>query len=173
MEVYLIRHTTPAVTKGMIYGHTDVPLSDSFNDEKKIVLSRLPLPVDAVYSSPSVRCTSLATQMAHEVIIDQRLREINFGLWEGKTWDSISPEELDPWMADFVNCCPPGGESMVQMSRRVIGFWNELRCKSYSTVALVTHAGVIRLIMTATGGKPLQSAFDIKVDYGEVFLVSC
>ena len=171
MEVYLIRHTTPAVAAGMIYGHTDVPLADSFEDEKNIVISKLPLPVDAVYSSPSIRCSSLAKYISPQLVIDQRLREVNFGLWEGKTWNSISPEELNPWMEDFVNCCPPEGENMVQMNERVAGFWNELEGKLYRKVAVITHAGVIRLIMAAMNGIPLPSAFDLKVGYGEIFRI--
>lgn len=173
MEIYLIRHTTPSAPKGIIYGYTDIPLSGTFNYEKKIVLSNLPLTLEAVYSSPSVRCSSLARHISQQVFFDERLREVDFGLWEGKTWDSIKPEELNPWMEDFVNCCPPGGESMVQMNQRVMDFWNELRLQPYKDVAIVTHAGVIRLIMATMNRIPLESVFNIEVGYGEVFRLSC
>lgn len=115
MEVYLIRHTTPAITPGLIYGHLDVDLTDSFLEELKTVKQKLPPVLDAVYSSPSRRCTQLAQQLAADVIVDHRLSELNFGDWEGKTWDTIDPQDSRAWMDDFVNVPAPGGESMVQM----------------------------------------------------------
>ena len=131
------------------------------------------MPLDAVYSSPSVRCSSLAAYISRQVIFDKRLQEVNFGLWEGRSWDSIRPEELNRWMEDFVYRCPPEGESLVQMNDRVISFWNELQQHPYQKTAIVTHAGVIRLIIAAVNQIPLPSVFDTKVDYGEVIRLEC
>ncbi|MGY0037023.1 histidine phosphatase family protein [Pedobacter sp. NJ-S-72] len=64
MEVYLIRHTTPLIKKGLIYGRTDVPLADSFTQEKDSVLKQIPVDLDVVYSSPSFRCKVLAGEIS-------------------------------------------------------------------------------------------------------------
>ena len=171
MEVYLIRYTTPAVAKGMIYGRTDVALADTFEEEKKILFSKLPKELDAVYTSPSTRCTKLASCFLKEYNIDERLYEFNFGRWEGKTWDTVDPQELELWMQDFVNVCSPEGESMLQMQERVMSFWKGLTQQPYQKAAVVTHGGVIRLILASVRSIPLASAFDTPVNYGNIALV--
>jgi alpha-ribazole phosphatase len=172
MEIYLIRHTTPEVAKGMIYGRTDVALTADRDEKIKQISGKLPSPLDAVYSSPSGRCTYLADQISANYIIDERLYEVNFGLWEGKTWDTVDQQELNLWMQDFVNACPPEGESMIRMNQRVMDFWHQLLQQPYQRVAIVTHGGVIRLILSAITQTPLQSAFEIQINYGDVFLLS-
>lgn len=171
MEVYLIRHTTPAVLKGFIYGRTDIPLADTFEEEIKAVLQQLPATVDAVYSSPSSRCCVLAQEIAANFITDERLYEVNFGRWEGRTWDEIDHEESKAWMEDYVNVCPPEGESMVQMRERVIGFWKEMQQQPFESAAIVTHGGVIRLLLAELNNIPLHQIFRLKVDFGQVIPV--
>src|SRR5829696_6393524 len=74
---------------------------------------------------------------------------LQIGHWEGKTWEDIEPGELNPWMEDYVNVCPPGGESLLQMKERVLSFWKDVQQRPYQRVALVTHGGVIRLLLAA------------------------
>jgi alpha-ribazole phosphatase len=168
MDITLIRHTTPASSPGLIYGHTDVPLADSFTTELAAVRANLPGTFDVVYSSPSRRCVQLAGQLTPAVHLDERLRELNFGEWEGQTWDSIDRQASELWMQDFVNRAPPGGESMHQMNERVMDFWLELVRQPYQHVGIVTHGGVIRLLLAADRQIPLVSAFTIDVTYGDV-----
>jgi alpha-ribazole phosphatase len=168
MEIYLIRHTTPDIYKGLIYGRLDVPLSESFSTEKESVIVKLPEHIDLVISSPSSRCILLAREIAEFYVKDNRLMELDFGLWEGKTWDTIDRKESEQWMADFINTAAPQGESLGKMNERVMDFWNELLKWPYKRVVIVTHAGVIRLILAAFNAIPLSSVFDINVQYGEV-----
>lgn len=102
-------------------------------------------------------------------IIDERLRELHFGEWEGQTWDALDNVALQIWMDDFVNVCIPGGESMLQMAERLRSFWNELVQTNQGKVAIVTHAGVIRILLAMHRGMDLTNIFDIKVEYGAVF----
>ena len=102
-------------------------------------------------------------------VVDERLRELHFGDWEGQTWDTVDQNALQIWMDDFVNVCIPGGESMAQMAERLRCFWNELLQNNDSEVALITHAGVIRILLAMHLGMDLTEIFDIKVGYGEVF----
>ncbi len=168
MDITLIRHTTPAISPGLIYGRTDVPLADSFTMELASVRAKLPGTFDVVYSSPSQRCVQLAEQLAPAVRLDERLRELNFGEWEGQTWDTIDRQASELWMQDFVNNAPPGGESMRQVNERVMDFWSELIHQPYRHVGVVTHGGVIRLLVAADRQIPLVSAFTIDVTYGDV-----
>jgi len=172
MEIYLIRHTTPLIKKGLIYGQTEVPLADSFSEEKERVLKQLPSSIDAVYSSPSSRCTQLAAAISPAYTIDAALYELNFGDWEGQTWDSVGRAASDAWMNDFVSLSPPNGETMLQMEQRIFEFWEGLLQQPFGTVALVTHGGVIRIILAHYRAVLLKDAFSIPVGMAEVFRLS-
>ncbi|QJD79640.1 alpha-ribazole phosphatase [Spirosoma rhododendri] len=171
MEVYLIRHTKTDITPGLIYGRTDVPLAGSFAAEMAVIRPKLPANFDAVYSSPSRRCVQLAEQIASAITTDERIYELNFGKWEGQTWDTIDRQASELWMQDFVNNAPPDGETLVQMQSRVQAFWNELRQQPHERVAVVTHGGVIRLLLATEWQLPLTSLFEIRVEYGDVFVI--
>lgn len=172
MEIYLIRHTLPKIAKGVIYGHDDIPLADSFMEEKEAILEQIPSLFDAVYSSPSSRCSQLATAISSEFIADKALYELNFGDWEGMTWDTIDRQECDTWMDDFVNLSPPNGETMIAMEQRIMKFWEELLKQPFQRAAVVTHGGVIRIILAHYRSVALKDSFSIEVGIGEVFKLS-
>lgn len=171
MEVYLIRHTTPVFEGGLIYGRTDLQLHANFPSELEAVRAQLDTDFDIIYSSPALRCTQLASAISSAFLTDPRLQEFDFGEWEGKTWDTVDQQALQAWMDDYVHVCTPGGESMMQMHARVSEFWKELGQSGYHKVAIITHAGVIRLILSIVNQIELTSIFDIKVAYGEVLRV--
>jgi len=171
MEVYLIRHTTPIFEPGLIYGRKELSLHPDFPTELKAVQTQLDGDFDMLYSSPALRCTELARALSPTFSTDFRLQELDFGAWEGKTWDTVDQQALQAWMDDYVNVCTPGGESMMQMYARVQDFWTELGKSGYRKVGIVTHAGVIRLIRSMVDQIPLNRVFDIKIAYGEVVRV--
>jgi alpha-ribazole phosphatase len=170
MEVYLIRHTTPLLSPGLIYGRTDVALADTFQEECKAVLASLPANFDIVYSSPATRCIALAELITDNYMINHKLQEFDFGEWEGKTWDTVDQAHLHIWMDDFVNVTVPGGESMKLMFARLQEFWAEVRALSHKRVIIVTHAGVIRQILAMIRHIPLNQIFDIQVNYGQTIV---
>jgi len=61
-EIYLIRHTTPLVAKGICCGQTDLDITDSFKEEAAIIRQHLPENMGSVHSSPLQRCSRLAIQ---------------------------------------------------------------------------------------------------------------
>lgn len=172
MEIFLIRHTQPAISKGLIYGRLDVPVQDSFTAEAPVILQQLPMPFDQVYSSPASRCTQLAALITPEYITDPALYELDFGDWEGKTWDTIDRQQSDTWMNDFVNLAPPKGENMLQMESRILIFWNQLLLQPFNKVAIITHGGVIRILLAKQQSISLKDAFSIPVAIGGVFRLS-
>jgi len=172
MEIYLIRHTTPSLSPGLIYGHLDVPLMDTFLQEFETIKSKLPAAPDIVYSSPASRCTLLAKKINADIHIDSRLTELHFGEWEGETWDTVNQSDLQTWMDDFVDAIVPGGESMAQMSVRVLSFWDEIIKSSHQKIVVVTHGGVIRILLAHLRNLALANAFEIKVAYGEVVIIN-
>lgn len=169
MEVYLIRHTSPKVEKGICYGQTDIPLLENFTQEAEKVIKNLPDQFDTIFTSPSSRCKELAKMLSgKELILDNRLMEMNFGDWEMKKWNDIDQSILNAWMADFVNIKATNGESIVELNNRVSEFMEELSAKDYKRVAIVSHAGVIRSILVGITEMPLSNAFKLTFDYGSV-----
>lgn len=170
MEVYLIRHTTPdqKIIDGVCYGQNDVPLADTFENETEQLKARLPPSFDAVYSSPLTRCMQLAACLTTKIKKDNRLLELNFGEWEMKRWDEIENTMLNKWMNNFVEESPPHGESFAQLQWRVSNFFQDLQSCPFKTVAVVTHAGVIRSVLAKQEKMDLRDCFKIQVSYGSV-----
>lgn len=172
MLIYLIRHTRPDITDGVCYGQSDVALADSFETEKEEVLRKLRLlpEPDLVCSSPLQRCTRLAAAVARSgARTDARLKEMAFGDWELEYWDNIERPLLDEWAADFIRRAPPGGETLASLYRRVSMWMEDLLIQPCDTVAVVTHAGVIRCLHAWATDMSLADVVGIRVDYGDVF----
>ena len=100
--IYLIRHTTPAVARGMCYGQTDLDVTESFHGEADLIRLHLPGDIGLVYSSPLKRCTLLAQELFpnRPLHLSAGLMEIHCGDWEMRAWDDLPPAEVNPWMAD-------------------------------------------------------------------------
>jgi alpha-ribazole phosphatase len=170
MEVYVIRHTQVAVGKDICYGQSDVPLANTFLQDAEYFRNNLPSNFDRVYCSPLQRCKELASILKYDhVVYENALMEMNFGDWENQKWDEIHPDELNHWMADFVNVKTPNGENLRELFQRVQSFFNHLRKEEYKKVLIVTHAGVIRCLWAYLLDIPLQNIFKIVVGYKEIF----
>lgn len=169
MEIYLIRHTTPFVKQGICYGQTDLELDVSFKQEASEVLKKMPQSVDVVYSSPLKRCSKLAALIDETYLIDPRLIELNFGNWELQAWDEIPSTEIESWYRDFVNTPAFNGESYLELSKRAFSFFEEIISLNYKSIAVVTHSGVIRALLSFYYNIPLEKSFDaFSIPYGEV-----
>lgn len=190
-EIYLIRHTTPAVAKGICYGQTDLDITESFKEEAAIIRRHLPERVVAVHSSPLQRCHRLASHLfpAHPIVLHHELMEIHCGQWEMKGWDELPKEEVDPWMKDFVQIRIPGGESYLDLHQRVTRCYEAIRGgqvpedgqsdavgqsqdkdpsnltgqapEQAGPLAIVAHGGVIRSILSYITDTPLIDSFKV------------
>ncbi|OCB77874.1 alpha-ribazole phosphatase family protein [Flavobacterium crassostreae] len=171
MEVYLVRHTQTVCKKEICYGQSDVGLLAPYLPIFEEIKAQIPVGA-TVYSSPLSRCVYLAKYLSESPILDHRLLEMNFGDWELQPWNAIAPEELQPWMDDFVNIQVPNGESFVELYQRVDDFFKkELLSNPSGPVVLVTHAGVIRSILCKISSLALKDAFQNKVDFGAVIQI--
>ncbi|HEX2532533.1 MAG TPA: alpha-ribazole phosphatase [Chitinophagaceae bacterium] len=161
MELYLIRHTTPDVAKGTCYGHADLDITSTFTEELACIRPHLPEgPFDRVYSSPLQRCRKLAEQLfpGYALQFDDRLKELNCGDWELQPYDDIDRAAMDAWMSDFVNVVIPNGESYLQLYERVVDFFRSM--EPAGRVAIVTHAGVVRSLLSYFTDTPLKDSFN-------------
>lgn len=172
MEIYLVRHTTPNIEKGICYGQTDLDIAETFEHEAAKVITNLNSVKGAkVYSSPLIRCKKLAHKINPQVTLDERLKEINFGDWELIKWDDINRADLDFWMNDYVNVQVPNGESCLQLFERNITVFNEIVNLNHSKVIIVCHAGVIRSILCYVQQISIEESYNITIEYGQVFKI--
>jgi len=129
--------------------------------------------ISKVYSSPLQRCQLLANDLfPKSSIIDRRLMEINFGLWEMRPWVDVSKTELDLWASNLETFNPPNGESLQELDRRVQAFIQDVvTCEmggKIDKVAIICHAGVIRCLLSYLMKMPLNTHLNWQVDYGSV-----
>lgn len=169
MEIYLVRHTTPLIEKGICYGQTDLNITDTFDKEVSMILDKIKLDKEVhIFSSPLKRCVLLAQKFDKNITIDKRLMELDFGDWEMKKWNDIPEKEMTPWMKDFVNIKVPNGESYTDLSKRVLDFFDEIKSLNQKQTIIVSHGGPIRSLLAHLTHTELKDSFDIKIIYGQV-----
>jgi probable phosphoglycerate mutase len=152
---YLLRHgETEWNAQNRFCGRTDVPLSEAGRRQAKSLAERLkPLPFEALYSSPLKRALETARLISEPVglqpVPDQRLVELDYGRWEGKTLAEImenDPKTFSAWDADPAHVAPPGGESGLEAQQRVVSFLDFLAAQHPQGLVLVAlHKTVCRL----------------------------
>ena len=183
MDIYLIRHTTPAIAKGVCYGQADLDVTASFYEEAAIIQQFLPEDIRTVYSSPLQRCKRLTDHLfaAHTIQLHDGLKEINCGNWELQLWDDIPKEETDRWMSNLIQEPIPGGESYQEIFERVVKVFDQIIAQhelvipgdqALPSVAIVAHGGVIRSILSHITQTPLSDSFKaFSLHYGCVIKV--
>jgi alpha-ribazole phosphatase len=177
MSLTLMRHPAIDFATQRCIGQTDVGLSPAGNlSLESLAAEACRLLPDRIISSDLKRCRVLAEAIANrlgiEPVFDPVWREVDFGLWENRTWEAIRSEEIGAyttWVADFVNTVPPGGESFSQVQKRVMKAISSIFAdaeKLAPSVLVVTHGGVIRATYAAWVNLPLSQAFDYSVPFG-------
>ena len=172
MDIYLIRHSAVYNPNKLCYGQSEIPLEENFTVDFDWIKDALQaqFTADTLFiSSPFRRCTKLADYLSDGYYqINNQITEINFGSWEMKPWSKIDEHEMNPWMQDFVNYRIPKGENFIDLFERVISFYEEIIQKEVKNIILVTHAGVIRSLVSYVLDFPLENAFNLQVDYSSI-----
>ena len=127
-----------------------------------------------VHVSPALRCrqtarVALAQSVAH---IDQRLAELDFGAFDGRTYEENLEAHGDgfrAWTRDPDGVRPPGGETLAELRMRVDA-WLELLPLHYNVVAF-THAGPIRAALAHLLGLPFADTWEVEVGLGEALSI--
>lgn len=174
----LYRHgRTRANEDGIYIGSTDYPLTDEGAAELAGKTDRYEYPrVQRVYSSPLSRCRETAEILfpESELYIAEDLRELNFGIFEGKAaTELVGREDYRQWLKGGApDIRPPEGESAEELcirSYRVLcRILMDMMENDFSHCAAITHAGVISN-MLACFGMPKISAKELRCEPGEGF----
>ena len=176
MKIALLRHgPTEWNALGRVQGHTDIPLSDA--GLAKMAGLRLPVAAARVYASPLLRARQTAQALGLEnPILDARLMEQHWGIWEGLTRAEI----LSRHGADaFVKAGseqgeafrPGGGESTGELHARVAAFLKDATRDDSDAVA-IAHLGVLRAAYTLATGWDMATAMPAELDVSKILLLS-
>lgn len=171
--VDLLRHGATGLSG--FRGSLDDPLSDEGWAQMRSAV-REAGPWQAVLSSPLTRCAAFARELAARhgapLELDARLAELHFGTWEGRSAEQLmqtQPAALARFWEDPWRHAPPGGETLDAFEARVLAAWREA-CATYAgrRVLVVTHGGVIRLLLCRVRGLPRSEFLRLEVPHASL-----
>lgn len=173
--VDLLRHGEP-VGGQRFRGRLDDPLSETGWAQMTAAIGEAP-PWQGIITSPLRRCADFARELAGQhdlpLHIEPRWQEINFGAWEGLTvndlWQSV-PEQIAAYWQDPTQFTPPQAEPLQALQARVIAAWQALlpSLQPGSHWLVITHGGVIRVLLAHVLGLPLQYCLRLEIGLAQV-----
>jgi alpha-ribazole phosphatase len=147
--IALFRHGLTEENKRNAYlGWNDSPLCP---ESQNLSTTRT---YDSYFSSDLNRCICTANLLFpnENLFLLKDLREIDFGKWQGKTYEELKNEErYRQWIDDPIHYCPPEGESYQQFGKRVQHAWGkitkEILLANIQSCAVITHGGVVKHLL--------------------------
>ncbi|MFJ1867037.1 bifunctional RNase H/acid phosphatase [Streptomyces sp. NPDC088097] len=181
----LLRHGETALTPQKRFsgsGGTDPELSPAGRRQAAAVAEALAArgTVQAVVSSPLLRCRETAQAVADRlglpVVVEEGLRETDFGAWEGLTFAEVRerfPADLQAWLDSSKAAPTGGGESFTAVTRRVSAARDRL-LSAYAgrTVLLVTHVTPVKTLVRLALGAPPESLFKMELSAASLSAVA-
>jgi broad specificity phosphatase PhoE len=164
--VYLVRHAeTTWNLEGRVQGSRDTPLSvDGLAQTAKTVAYLSTLRFDTIFTSPLPRARAIAEPVGINIgippIVMPELREIEFGGWEGHSWNEIGvmfPTTLAAWELKSPEARPDGGESLDDVRRRAEKVRSVVENCSVDAALVVAHGGFNRVLISVLMDLPLSS----------------
>jgi probable phosphoglycerate mutase len=140
----LVRHgRTLANAEGRLLGRSNVGLDDTGRQQAEATVALIG-PVDRVVSSPLERARQTAAYFGADVEIDDRWIELDYGDWDGEPIAAVPPDTWAQWRHDL-DLRPPGGETLVELGRRVRAACDDLvGAARDGNVAVVTHVSPVK-----------------------------
>ena len=172
MKLYLIRHgQTDWNLEGKIQGRTDIPLNQTGLEQAAMLAKGMEhRPVTRIFSSPLKRALQTAQIIGESrnapVEIVEDLQEVDFGRWEGLTWEQArqqDPEIYKRWLLNPVEAAPPGGELQDEVRRRMGRAVRTLMERMDGDAAVVSHgAALAYLVEYLMRDHPLEREFIVE-----------
>jgi probable phosphoglycerate mutase len=184
--IYYVRHgETEWNAEGRLQGVQDVPLNELGRDQSaaagRILVDLFAREGRSAQSLKFVASPLGRARQTMELVrgvlglplpdyaVDDRLREIGYGEWEGSTLAQMQARDPDLFarrQAGKWTVSPPGGESYVAVQSRMSDWYGDLTA---DTVA-VAHGGTARALMVALGLETPDSAADLTIEQGAVYV---
>jgi broad specificity phosphatase PhoE len=174
-EIFFIRHAETDMA-GTFCGHSDPELNAKGRSQLTELLRTIrTVEIGAVYTSDLRRARTTANAIAKafgvECHASPALREINFGQWEGLGWDEIERRDetyARRWALEYPYLPARNGENYRDFTRRVldeVNFLSKEVDRNRCSIAVITHAGVLRTILTTLQGYSEEDAYESTKSY--------
>lgn len=178
-EILFIRHAETDMA-GTFCGHSDPELNAKGLSQLTELLREIrTAEIGAVYTSDLRRARTTADAIAGafgvECHVSAALREMNFGQWEGLSWDEIERRDeayARKWAMEYPYLPARNGENFHDFKRRVLDevkFLSTEAERRHHSIAVVTHAGILRTILTTLHGCSQESAHECTRSYCSIF----
>lgn len=179
VNIYLVRHgQTNENSEKLYYGNMDMSLNDvGRNQILKSANYLKNVKFDKIYISERKRTEETALLILgeqKELIIEKRINELNFGAFEGKSYEQLLdefPEECEVWSSDWKNFAPPNGESYINMYNRVRDFIKDLEKEEESNILIATHGGVMRTFFAYIMDEAIDNFWKFSSHNGSIALL--
>jgi alpha-ribazole phosphatase len=178
-QLYLVRHgVTQWNQDGKLQGHSDLPLDPSGQRQATALAARLAsVRLERIVTSDLQRAMQTAEQIAArqgagrqhpEVEAEPRLRELDFGVWEGLSYQTLQkkfPKELAKWQSEPIHFAPPGGESLGDLSQRVASFYESIvTLPGEANILIVAHGGPLQVLLCLALKLPAQNYWQFHLE---------
>ena len=180
ITVDFLRHGEPLGGK-VLRGRVDHPLSDlGWSQMQKAAalsatreLSPSTPNWTHLISSPLQRCRAFAEHLAGvaalELQVNEQWQEIDYGDWDGmllSDWRVEAGPQFKEFRKDVSKLQPPNGEAFLSFRDRVLSAWSELAdLPDGSHVLVVTHGGVLRVVLPTVLGMPLNRSYPLHIPF--------
>lgn len=175
-KLFLLRHGHTPIT-GTYVGSTDIELSDLGVEQIRNLATITDFQsVTQVIASPMLRCvqTFEHLKLLQPIEYQEDLREIDFGLWEGLTFQEVLaqyPEECDEWFAKPNSFRFPQGESIVEFTARISNITQLLDRYVDQDLLIVAHGGVIRYLICLLLEIPFEKFNQFRLDVAHYTMI--
>ncbi len=172
-NLYLLRHAQSEYNeKGIFQGRLDSDLTPLGFVQARLVAQELSdKGIEIIYSSPQRRAYKTALTVADvlglEVVVDERIREMSFGEYEGRHFWTLMEEEgelLRAWLSNPLENPLPTQEDMESFRNRVESFLRDILQERHTNLLIVAHGGTLHAIVCLSLGLGLENLWNIHMD---------
>lgn len=175
LHLDLLRHGETELGGGLRGSLDDALTANGWAQMREAVVGQGPW--DRLISSPLQRCARFAEELGARlelpVTLEKDLQELHFGAWEGQSAAALmetDAEGLGLFWADPYSFTPPDGEPVSAFSERVMGAVSRLyQAYAGERVLLISHGGVMRLLLAQARGLPREQLLNVEVGHGGLF----
>ncbi|WP_095094899.1 alpha-ribazole phosphatase family protein [Pseudomonas sp. Irchel 3A5] len=178
LQLDMLRHGETELGGGM-RGSLDDALTDIGWAQMRTAVAQAG-PWDRIVSSPLQRCARFAEELAERLALslslEPGLQELHFGDWEGHSAAQLmetDAEGLGLFWNDPYGFTPPNGEPVIEFSARVLAAVEQLH-QAYAgeRVLLISHGGVMRLLLAKARGLPREQLLQVTVGHGALLAIN-
>ncbi|WP_256811558.1 alpha-ribazole phosphatase family protein [Pseudomonas siliginis] len=178
LRLDLLRHGETELGGGLRGSLDDALTANGWTQMRAAVVEGGPW--DRIVSSPLQRCARFAAELGEQlnlsVHLDKDLQELHFGAWEGQSAAALmetDAEALGLFWADPYGFTPPQGEPVSAFSARVLAAVTRLQAAyAGERILLVSHGGVMRLLLAQARGLPREQLLNVEVGHGALFALT-